>query len=63
LPPSARIATFNESFLGFLRPEILDRLKTEQGFTRLHALAEAFSCLTGNPIRRISADHAAGVIQ
>jgi predicted nucleic acid-binding protein len=39
-------------------PDLQLRLKREGGFTRPHAIAEAFSVLTGNPETRIDADDA-----
>ncbi|HEV2330120.1 MAG TPA: PIN domain-containing protein [Verrucomicrobiae bacterium] len=39
-------------------PALQLRLKHERGFTRPHALAEAFSVLTGNPATRIDTDDA-----
>ncbi len=52
---SALVHSLTETSLQF-------RLKRERGFTRPHALAEAFSALTGNPVTRIDADDAAEFI-
>ena len=39
-------------------PALQMRLRDERGITRSHALAEAFSALTGNPVKRVSAEDA-----
>lgn len=44
-------------------PLIKQRLETEHGLTRPHALAETFSTLTGNPAVRIDADSAARILE
>jgi predicted nucleic acid-binding protein len=43
-------------------PALQLRLKQERGFTRPHALAEAFSALTGNPVARVDANDASAFI-
>ncbi len=43
-------------------PALRARLKNERGFTRTHALGEAFSALTGNPQVRFDADWSARTI-
>ena len=42
---------------------LLRRLQAERATTRPHTLAEVFSALTGNPHTRITADHAAAIIE
>jgi predicted nucleic acid-binding protein len=43
-------------------PSLQGRLRREHGVTRLHALAEVFAALTGNPQNRIEADEAAALV-
>lgn len=44
-------------------PILRRRLATERGFSRLHALAEVFSTLTGGLTHRLSADAALAIVE